>query len=148
MVKLFANEREIQAKNGLMIVMTYVTLMVVNSVVIYGAHLMFPTHVVLGTFALTAGWALCLSAGKLSLIATLVMPFVTYREWKSKKDFQPKDWMTLYFVVNAVSIYLVSRYAEIYGFGVSSWVVVVALAAVIDVVQGMAMMQLGKVKIK
>jgi hypothetical protein len=148
MVKLFANEREIQAKNGLMLVFTYAVLMIVNSAVVYLAHLMFPAQVVLGTFALTSGWALCLAMGKLSLIGTLVMPFVTYKEWKSKKDFQPKDWMSLYFVVNALGLWVITRYAEIYGLGVSSWVVIVVLAAVLDMVQGMAMMQLGKVKIK
>lgn len=58
------------------------------------------------------------------------------------------DWMKLYFVVNTLSVYLITRFAEIYGLGVSSWIVVLVLAALMDIVQGVSMMQLGKVKIK
>lgn len=148
MVKLVLNERELQAKQGVMIVLSYFVLFVCNVLVIYLANLLFPTSVVLGTFALTPFWSLMLSGTKLSLIGLLVMLLVPYKEWKSKKDFAPMDWMKLYFVVNTLSVYLITRYAEIYGFGVSSWIVVVVLALFMDVVQGVSMMQIGKVKIK
>lgn len=148
MVKLVLNERELQAKQGVMIVLSYFVLFVCNVLVIYLANLLFPTSVVLGTFALTPFWSLMLVGGKLTIISLLVMLLVPYKEWKTKKDLKPTDWMKLYFVVNAVSLYSVTRFAEIYGLGVSSWVVIIALALFMDVVQGMTMMQLGKVKIK
>lgn len=148
MVKLVLNERELQAKQGIMIIMSYLVLFACNFLAIYFANLLFPTNVVLGTFALTPFWALMLSAGKLSIIGLLVMLLVPYREWKTKKDFSPMDWMKLYFVVNTLSVYLITRFAEIYGLGVSSWIVVLVLAALMDIVQGVSMMQLGKVKIK
>lgn len=148
MVKLVLNERELQAKQGVMIVLSYFVLFVCNVLAIYLANLLFPTFVVLGTFALTPFWALMLAGTELSLIGLLVMLLVPYKEWKTKKDLKPTDWMKLYFVVNTVSLYLVTRFAEIYGLGVSSWVVIIALALFMDVAQGMAMMQLGKVKIK
>ncbi len=148
MVKIVLNERELQAKQGIMIVLSYFVLFACNFLVLSLANLLFPTNVVLGTFALTPFWALMLSANKLSLIGLLVMLLVPYREWKAKKAFAPMDWMKLYFVVNALGLYLVTRFAEIYGLGVSSWVVIVGLAAVMDLVQGAAMMQLGKVKLK
>lgn len=148
MVKLLANVREIQGKHGVMAILSYATLLLSNLAVIYLAHLLAPMHVVLGTFALTPFWALCLSVGKLTLIGLLVMLLVPYLEWKQKKDFAPLTWMKLYFVVNAASLWLVTRYAEIYGLGVSSWVVIVALAVALDVVQGITMMQLGKIKLK
>lgn len=148
MVKLVLNERELQAKQGIMIILSYLVLFACNFLAIYFANLLFPTNVVLGTFALTPFWALMLSAGKLSIIGLLVMLLVPYREWKTKKDFSPMDWMKLYFVVNTLSVYLITRFAEIYGLGVSSWIVVLVLAALMDIVQGVSMMQLGKVKIK
>lgn len=148
MVKLVLNERELQAKQGVMIVLSYLVLFATTSLVLYLANLLFPTQVVLGTFALSPFWALILSSGKLSLIGLLIMLLVPYKEWKLKKDFTPQDWMKLYFLVNTLSIYLVTRFAEIYGFGVSSWVVVVVLSVALDIVQGIAMMQLGKIKIK
>lgn len=148
MVKLVLNERELQAKQGIMIILSYLVLFACNFLAIYFANLLFPTNVVLGTFALTPFWALMLSAGKLSIIGLLVMLLVPYREWKTKKDFSPMDWMKLYFVVNTLSVYLITRFAEIYGLGVSSWIVVLVLATLMDIVQGVSMMQLGKVKIK
>lgn len=147
MVKLFVSEREIQAKTGIMLILSYLALLASNIFVIYLANLLFPTHVVLGTFALTSTWALWLASSKLSLIGLLVMPLVAYREWKSKKDFRPQDWIVLYVLVNVVSLWVVTRFAEIYGLGVSSWVVIVALALVMNFVQGLVMMNLNKVKI-
>lgn len=148
MVKLILNERELQAKQGVMIVLSFFVLFLCNTLALYLANLLFPTNVVLGTFALTPFWALMLAGGKLTIISLLVMLLVPYKEWKTKKDLKPTDWMKLYFVVNTVSLYLVTRFAEIYGLGVSSWVVIVALALFMDVVQGITMMQFGKVKIK
>lgn len=148
MVKLILNERELQAKQGVMIVLSFFVLFLCNTLALYLANLLFPTSVVLGTFALTPFWALMLAGGKLTIISLLVMLLVPYKEWKTKKDLKPTDWMKLYFVVNTVSLYLVTRFAEIYGLGVSSWVVIVALALFMDVVQGITMMQFGKVKIK
>lgn len=148
MVKLVLNERELQAKQGVMIVLSYLVLFACNVLAIYLANLLFPTSVVLGTFALTPFWSLMLAGTKLSLIGLLVMLLVPYKEWKTKKDFSPMDWMKLYFAVNTLSVYFITRYAEIYGFGVSSWIVVVALALFMDVIQGVSMMQIGKAKIK
>ena len=45
-----------------------------------------------------------------------------------------------YFVVNLAELWFITRYAEIFGLGVSSWVVLVCLALVADLAQGMAVM--------
>lgn len=148
MPKLFVSEREIQAKAGVMAVLSFITLFVTNATLLYFANVIAPKYVVLGTFALTPFWALILTSTKLTIIDVLVMLLVPYKEWKTKKDLTPAHWMSLYAIVNVVSLYLVSRFAEIYGFGVSSFGVIIILAVVMDLVQGMVMMQLGKVKIK
>lgn len=115
---------------------------------IYVVNYFFPHSVVLGTFALTPLWALALTTTKLTIIDLLVMLLVPYKEWKTKKDLTPAHWMGMYLVVNVLSVYAISRFAEIYGFGVSSIWTVLVLSIVMDLVQGMVMMQLGKVKIK
>lgn len=148
MVKLVLNERELQAKQGVMIVLSYLALFVTNFSVIYVANYFFPHSVVLGTFALTPLWALALTTTKLTIIDLLVMLLVPYKEWKTKKDLTPAHWMGLYLVVNILSVYAISRFAEIYGFGVSGIWTVLFLSIFMDLVQGMVMMQLGKVKIK
>lgn len=147
MVKLFVSEREIQAKAGIMLILSYFSLLASNLLVIYLANLLFPSHIVLGTFALTSTWALWLSSSKLALLGLLVMPLVAYREWKTKKDFRPQDWIMLYALVNIASLWIVTRFAEIYGLGASSWLVILGLALVMNFVQGIVMMNLSKVKI-
>jgi len=148
MVKLVLNERELQAKQGVMIVLSYIVLFICNVLVIYLANLLFPTKIVLGTFALTPFWSLMLATTELSIWLTAIIPLVYYYEWKNKRNLTDKQWMGLYFIANIVLVWGVTRFANIYGFGVSSWVVVLFLALVLDFVQGIAMMQLSKLKIK
>lgn len=144
MIAIVKNIKELQAKTGLNLVATYLVMFVVSALVIWVAAALFPGAVVLGTAAHTPLWALCLASGKLALITTAVMPFVTYREWKMKRDFTPRDWMMTYFVVDVLALWIVSRYAKYLGLGLSSWMVVVLLGAALDWVQGMAMMAYGK----
>lgn len=148
MAKLFVNRTEIQAKNGMMLLFSYLTLFVVNLIVIYLASMIAPSHIVLGTYSLTPLWALCLSVSKLTLLGIFVMPLVAYYEYKNKKTLRPQDWMFLYFVVNFVSLWGVSRFSHIYGLGLSSWLVTLVIAIVLDAVQGVAMMNLNKIKLK
>lgn len=144
MVKIVKDIRELQAKVGLNMVATYVIMFAVAMVVIGVANWLFPMYVVLGTAALAPMWALCLTSGKLALITTAMMPLVTYKEWKMKRDFTSRDWMITYFVVDFLAIWLIARFAEHLGLGISSWVVALVLAAILDFVQGMAMIAYGK----
>jgi hypothetical protein len=148
MVKLVLNEREGLAKNTLMLMFSFLVLAVVNMLVLYLANLLFPGNVVLGTMSLTPFWALMLTTTEITIWLTALIPLVYYYEWKNKRNLTDKEWIALYFVANMVVVWGVSRFANIYGFGVSSWVVVVALALILDFVQGIAMMQLSKLKIK
>jgi hypothetical protein len=52
--------------------------------------------------------------------------------------------MLTYFAINIVALWEITRFAENLGLGVSSWVVVILLAAALDWAQGMAMMAAGK----
>lgn len=129
---------------GMMLVISYLTLLVTNVVVLYLAHMWFPKYLVLGTLSLTATWALWLSMGKLALINTLAIPFFSEWEHRRGKILSSMEWMLWYFVVDFVGLWLVTRYARIFGLGVTSWVVVAVLALVLDFVQGMVMMKLEK----
>lgn len=148
MVKLVLNEREVLAKNSLMLLFSFLTVAVANMIVIYTANLLFPMQVVLGTLSLTPFWALTLATTELSIWLTAIIPLVYYFEWKNKRNLTDKEWMGLYFIANVMFVWGVTRFADIYGFGVSSWMVVIALALALDFVQGIAMMQLAKIKIK
>lgn len=138
------SKEKVQATHGLMMFYTFLTLMVVNVLVVMLANALFPAQVVLGTFSITAPWALYHSMLLLTVISVFVMPFVTLYEWKKSVVFTPMQWMSTYFVVNTLALWVITRFADNLGLGVSSWVVVVLLAAALDWVQGMAMMALGK----
>lgn len=84
--------------------------------------------------------------GTLALINILVIPFIREIErWKGRM-LTPMEWMIKYFIVNFVGVWAITRFSEQFGLGVSSWFVVVILAVVLDLVQGAAMMQIGKMQ--
>lgn len=130
----------------MILIITYFILFTVNSLVIYLAHLWFPQNVVLGTQSLSPTWALFLSMGVLSLINTFAIPFMNQYEKSRKQPLTPKDWIAAYFVLNFVGLWLVTRAAEQLGLGITSWLVAAILAVIFDVFQGIAMMQLEKLR--
>lgn len=125
---------------GMMLFLTYVIVTVVSAVVIYLANKFFPEAVVLGTMSLSVGWAIALSAGKLGLVTTFASAFFNEFELRRGKLLSPSEMIAGYFVVNVATLWFISRFAEVFGLGLSSWVVVLALAFVADMLQGMAVM--------
>ncbi len=115
----------------------------VNLVVIYLAHQWFPSFLVLGTMSLSSYWALFLVSSFIAMAATLALPL--FHEWEAQRKSQlsTTEWMAGYFILNFVTVWLLTRVAEVFGMGVSSIVVVGVLALVLDFVQGMAMMGLN-----
>jgi len=142
------SKEKVQAYQGINFLFTFFIMFVVNIVVLMLANLVAPNHVVLGTYSITPWWATYHSMFKLSVITTMFMPLVTYYEWKFKIVFSPKQWLMTYFVVNLVVIWEITRFAENLGFGVSSFLVVVILAGIFNLVQGFAMMYSGKYMLK
>lgn len=133
---------------GILFVMMFVIIMAVNAVIIHLANGMYPTQVVLGTISLSYFWALMLSSGVLSLLTTFAFPFISDFARQMRHMLSPIEMIVVYFVVNFVGLWFVTRVSQVFGLGVSSWMVVLVLAAVLDFVQGMAMMLLEKVRTK
>ena len=131
----------------MILVVTYFILLLVNSFVLALANSWFPQHVVLGTQALTPFSALALSMGALSLINTFAIPFVNQYEKTRKKPLTSKHWMLAYFGLNFTGLWLITRAAEQLGLGITSWVVAVILAVILDLIQGAAMMKLEKLRL-
>lgn len=138
------SKEKVQAQTGLTLIYSYLTLFVVNALVIFLANKLFPLSVVLGTFALSPLWALYLAVVELTIVGTMVIPLVYYHEWKRGKVYSPKEWMLAYFVVNTVTIWGIARFADKVGFGISAWYVAILLGVALDWAQGMGMMLLGK----
>ncbi len=133
-------------ETGMVLVISYFVLLLVNYILISLANIFFPEHVVLGTISLTPVWAGIISMSALSLIVTFAVPFVRVYEDARSKILTTRDWMLLYFILNFVGVWLVSRAATQLGMGISSWVVALVLAIILDTAQGVVMMQIEKMK--
>jgi len=121
-------------------VMTFFVMAAVNAVVIFLANMFFPSQVVLGTMSISHTWAVVLSAGTLAWFTMLFFPLVKSWELSKKRNLTPTEMMAAYLVINFVGLWSVTRVSELFGLGLSSWVVVLILAVVLDFLQGMAVM--------
>lgn len=138
------SKEKVQANHSIMVIVTFATLFIVNNLVLHLANMLFPAQIVLGTNSISHWWAMYHSMFKLSVIGTLVVQVITYCEWKNKITFTSKQWMMSYLLVNFVALWEISRFADNLGLGMSSWFVVLLLAIVLDVFQGMGMMFVGE----
>lgn len=140
------NSLSFEQNPNMSVVVSYFTLMITSAIVFFLANLWFPQHIVLGTMNISMVWAILLSSGVVALIDTLALPFVTQWEQQRKKDATPAEMFTIFLVINFLIVWLITRVAEIFGMGVTSWLVVLSLAVALDLLQGMVMMWLENVK--
>lgn len=129
---------------GMVLVITYISLFIVNALIIFAANLLFPYWVVLGTLTIPLFWAVAHSAGVLAIVNTFAVPFFNEYEKMRGKMLTSKEWMAGYFIVNFVGLWLIARFPDQFGLGIRSWAVAVILAVILDVLQGIVMMRLKK----
>lgn len=137
-----------QQETGMIMTLSYLVLFAVTALVVAVANVLFPESVVLGTAFLTTNWAILHSAGSVALLSMLAIPFFHLYERSRGRMLSSSEWMWGYFALNFAAIYIVTRFAEQFGMGVRSWLVVALLAAVLDVLQGAAMMWLESIRTK
>jgi hypothetical protein len=138
-----------QSRNtGIVLVITYFSLFIVNSLVLILANDLFPDWIVLGTASISYLFSIIHSMGMLALLGAFALPLVREYESSSGKMLKKSEWMLVYLVLNFTGVWLISRFADQIGMGVSSWTVVLGLAIVFDLVQGGVMMQLEKYRSK
>jgi uncharacterized membrane protein SirB2 len=85
--------------------------------------------------------------GVLSLINTFAIPLVRVYENERKRMFSTNKWMIAYFLLNFGGVWLIARGSEQLGLGITSWLVALVLAIVFDLVQGVVMMKLEKMRV-
>jgi hypothetical protein len=116
---------------------TFVVWFIAHLVIFFLANKLFPQAVVLGTNIFSMWEALLYSMIVFTLITVGFIPVVEMISSSAKRTMSAMDWMVTYFVINTVAIWLVARFAEQLGMGISSWVVAVVLALIVDAVQGL-----------
>ncbi len=140
------NKNKMQKRNfittsSVEMVRIYFLCLLVNVIVLIFANKLAPQSVVFGTSILTPSWSLFLSMGALSLINLLFVPFFEQIQQELQRDLSPKEWMIGYFFLNFTGLWIISRFAEQFGFGISGWWVGALLAFILDMFQGFAIMR-------
>jgi len=138
--------RPASSNPGMVLVITYCVLFAVNALVLYAAHVMTPQYVVLGTATISLVWAIVLSMGTLALVDVLAIPFIHEIEKMKRRKLSSMEWMIKYLILNFLGIGVITRFSFQLGLGINSWYVIAALAVVFDLVQGVAMMELERVR--
>lgn len=140
--------KEKPAQNpGMILVISYAVIYLVNVLVLSFANMYYPEQVVLGTMSMDRTWAILHSMGTLSLLLVFAIPFIHEIEKMKGRELTSLEWMVKYYALNFVGLWIITRFSDQFGLGVTSWMVIAVLAAVLDFFQGMAMMGLEKLRV-
>lgn len=131
-----------------MMVVCFFVVWLVNLLVFAVANMLMPESVVLGTVNIPYTAALLLSSGVLAWVTTLFIPAFTEIEMRKKMVMSPIHWTAGYLIIDFIALWLIARQAEILGLGISSWMLVLVLSVILDVLQGMSMMAIEMMKQK
>ncbi len=104
----------------------------VNAIVLYLASMFFPAFVVLGNSSLSPVVATVITGFLLSGVMALPEPVMKAVGLKTKNELL---LALVYLIFNVVGLWVFARLANNIGFGVTSFVVVIALGFVLNLVQ-------------
>lgn len=133
---------------GIMLPITYIILFAVNSLILYFANLLFPNQIVLGNQSVTYGWSFIHSMGTLAMLNLFLIPLVKEYENKTGKIINSLCWMKTYFISNFIGLWILGRFANELGMGLSSWTIALFLAFALSIAQKITMILVGKLKRK
>ena len=122
----------------------FLSMWLVNGVLLLLANWFFPMDFVLGTWRRGVFGSAVVAAALWTIITLLVEPFMKVINFKPKNAGMS---MLVYLVVNFVALWVTARMAPLTGFGVSGWLWILILAVVANVVQYMNWMVLDKAKL-
>ncbi len=107
-----------------------------NALVLSLATLLAPKAVVFGTEFISPSWGVFHAVSLLSLIGILFVPVFELVRENIQRELSMQDWMLGYFIINFISVWVISRFAEQLGFGISAWWVGAIVAVFLDFAQG------------
>ncbi len=108
-------------------------------ITVFLANVFLPNHVVLGNNIFSPGAALIYSMITYGLLSVGAVPVVEWLAEKRESHLTENKWMLVWFVVNFFAFWIVARFAELLGLGISSWRVVAVLALIMDILQASIM---------
>lgn len=110
----------------------WVSVGLVNAIFIYLANILFPADVVLGNDTVSNLIALLIVSVLLTTLLSLVKPLVKALKLQLKNDLVIK---LVYGLTNIIGLWILARLAIFIGFGISSFVVAIALGVVLSLAQ-------------
>lgn len=115
---------------------TWFAFLVVTLITYYFFNLLFPTYLVFGTDQISGIAALLQSGALLSLLVVGAIPIIEIIGGALNRKMSDSDWMIIYLAINTIAIWIVSRFAEVVGMGISSWMIALVIGFILTLVQG------------
>ena len=109
---------------------------IAHSIIIYFANNWYPTAVVLGTHVITPMMGILYSMVVFTLLTVGSIPVIELVAAQMRWRLSNMHWFAAFWAIDAAALWLVARFAEQLGMGISSWVVAVVLGLLMDLVQG------------
>lgn len=146
--KTTSSSSRIELMDMTQLVMMYLSFFIANSLVILAGNTVAPQLVALGTDSITPMAALVQSMLVFSLLTVAFVPLIELISQYYALKLQDKHWIVLFFFINAIALWVTARFAVILGLGISSWMVVVVIALLMDVAQGLGSRLFDSFKVK
>lgn len=122
---------------GRQLTMTFIAFFVIHAVIIYLANRFFPGNVVLGNHFFSPMMGLLYVTVPFTIIAVGAMPLIAEVAEMMKRKLSNMHWMVAYLIINTAAIWVLARFAEWIGMGISSWMVALGLSVIVTFLQGM-----------
>ncbi len=110
----------------------FISIAVVNAVVLYVGSMFFPSDIVLGNSNLSPILAAFVTGLLLSAIIGLPEPIMKASNVKIKNEMH---LALVYLVFNILGLWVLARLANYVGFGVTSYIVVIVLGLILNMLQ-------------
>lgn len=114
----------------------------VDLIVLLSTAVLIPSSLVLGTNLVTPLMALILASFLLSFLVVSTVPIMELVVSRLKYEFTSRDWLAVFVVVNVFFLWLLARFAQVVGMGISSWMIALAIGIVLSLIQGWAVRNL------
>lgn len=125
--------------NFMQLITATITFWLSGAVLLLLANLVTPGLVVLGTNTISGVMGALYAGGVIALVGVSAIPVLEFLSAELKMKLGNMHWMLLYLIINTGAIWLVSRFAELVGFGIGAWWVAVVLGVILDMIQGWLM---------
>jgi len=127
----------------MILILKFLMLGVINGLIVWLSNLIFPARVVLGTGTISLLRAIIQSAVVLALVN--ILGIIVLRQYEKGKNRKLEDIErgVIYFLLNTVAVWVIARLAVWVGMGISSWLVAVAIGAVLTAIESVVIVRLG-----